>query len=121
MRTIIAGSRTITDSDDLDYALTLHMYPVTTVLCGMAKGADMLGLRYAQANNIPVERYPADWDKHGRSAGYIRNEEMAKNADACIVIWDGVSKGSQHMISLAKKYKLVLTIVKGNVNGNNQD
>ena len=116
MRTIIAGSRTITDSDDLDYALDMHCLPITTVLCGMAKGADMLGLRYAQANNIPLERYPADWDKHGRSAGYIRNEEMAKNADACIVIWDGKSKGSQHMISLARKHKLVLTIVKGKLN-----
>ena len=49
---------------------------------------------------------PADWNKYGKSAGYKRNEEMANIADAALVIWDGESRGSKHMIDIAKKQKL---------------
>ena len=54
----------------------------------------------------------ADWGLHGRRAGYIRNEDMAEYADACIVFWDGKSPGSRHMIEIAKKAKLPLRIVR---------
>ena len=37
---------------------------------------------------------------------------MAKYADACIVFWDGISKGTEHMINLAKQYNIQLSIVK---------
>jgi predicted Rossmann fold nucleotide-binding protein DprA/Smf involved in DNA uptake len=49
-----------------------------------------------------VNRFPADWNKHGRGAGMIRNRLMAHNADALIAVWDGVSSGTDNMISLAK-------------------
>ena len=55
---------------------------------------------------------PADWNKHGKSAGYRRNEEMAKVADACICFWDGVSKGTMHMINLAKEYGLETEVIE---------
>jgi hypothetical protein len=111
VKTIIAGSRTIRNLSILEFAITQHDKPITTVLCGMASGADMLGLKYAQAMEIPIEKYPADWHAHGKSAGYIRNEVMARHAEACIVLWDGSSKGSKHMITMAKRYNLVLTVV----------
>jgi hypothetical protein len=49
---------------------------------------------------------------YGRIAGFVRNEEMAKIADACVVFWDGKSTGSADMIALAEKYKLQLRVVK---------
>ena len=39
-------------------------------------GADWLADRIAGTRGIWIKRYPADWDKHGRAAGFIRNEEM---------------------------------------------
>jgi hypothetical protein len=59
----------------------------------------------------------ADWEKYGKRAGYIRNEEMAKYAKQdeigiAICVWDGESKGTKHMIDLAKKYDLQVFIVK---------
>jgi hypothetical protein len=51
------------------------------------------------------------WDLFGKKAGYMRNEEMAKVADAAIIFWDGKSKGSKHMIDISKKYNLKLRIV----------
>ena len=50
-------------------------------------------------------------DKYWKLAGLHRNELMAKEADACIVFWDGKSTGTKNMIDLAKKYKLKLRVI----------
>ena len=71
-----------------------------TIISGTARGADRLGERYGEENHYQIKRMPADWDKHGKSAGYKRNAEMAEQADALIVFWDGKSRGSKHMIDI---------------------
>ena len=70
-----------------------------------------MGEWYANENHLKLEQYPAMWDLFGKKAGYMRNEEMAKIADASIIFWDGKSKGSKHMIEISKKYNLKLRIV----------
>ena len=82
-----------------------------TIVCGEARGADSLGKRLAYEKGWKVLSFPADWDKHGKAAGYKRNDEMARNADALIAFWDGKSRGTKHMIDLAKKYGLQTRIV----------
>lgn len=78
----------------------------------MANGADTLGETYAKNNCFQIRYFPADWDKFGKSAGYIRNKQMAEYASyrkgygALIAFWDGKSKGTMHMINLAKEYCL---------------
>lgn len=110
MRTIIAGSRGVTDPTILLEALKLIDWTVSTVISGTANGPDKLGEYWAVENDVPIERFKPDWDKLGKAAGYIRNEEMAKNADACLVLWDGTSRGSKHMIDIAKRYNLKLYV-----------
>lgn len=118
-KVIVAGSRGFKNKkllfEKLDYYLGPKLegneYEVI-IVSGTAKGADTLGEEYAARCNLRCIRMPADWNKYGKSAGYIRNEEMAKIADACIVFWDGVSPGTKHMIELALKYKLAVRIVK---------
>ena len=58
---------------------------------------------WAATFSIPCEKYPADWDKYGKSAGYRRNEQMADNADSLIALWDGRSRGTKHMIDIAHR------------------
>lgn len=109
MKTIIAGSRTFTD-----YALLCERccrMRITEVVSGGARGADLLGEKFAEEHDIPVKRFPAQWDKYGKSAGYKRNDLMAKYAESCVVFWDGVSKGTKHMIDLANKNSLKLHII----------
>ena len=110
---IIAGSREFNDYQLLcakcDW-LFQNRKP-TSILCGKARGADTLGELYAKEHDIPVDYYPAEWDKYGKSAGYIRNEQMAMNADALIAFWDGTSRGTKHMIDLADKYHLVKRVI----------
>lgn len=106
MRTIIAGSRDGFDYDDLLHAVEMCPWEITTVVSGTARGVDRLGERWAKEHNVPLECYPANWDEHGRSAGYIRNDQMARKAEALIALWDGYSKGTKHMINLAHKHGL---------------
>lgn len=81
------------------------------VVCGCARGADTLGKQFAEEFGLKVLEYPANWDKYGKKAGYLRNEEMAKVGNALIAFWDEKSRGTGHMIDLAKKYKLDIRIV----------
>lgn len=106
MKTIIAGSRTINDPKLVHQAVKDCNWDITEVVCGGAKGIDSLGAEWAKANNIPIKLFPADWNTFGKRAGIIRNLEMACYADALIAIWDGHSRGTLHMITAAKQYKL---------------
>lgn len=113
MRVIIAGSRNFNDYDYLERCCDMLLDSPNlwyAVLSGNAKGADTLGERYAKENHMVVYQYPANWDEHGKAAGHIRNEEMAKNADILVAFWDGSSKGTKDMIELAMKYKLEVHI-----------
>lgn len=103
MKVIIAGSRTITDARLVEDAIRLSGFDITEVVCGCAEGVDKLGEAWAVYNQIPVARFPADWGKHGKAAGPIRNEQMAEYADALVCVWDGVSRGSLNMIRCAHR------------------
>jgi hypothetical protein len=103
VRTIIAGSRSVTDYAVVEEAVRASGFEVTSTLCGCARGVDKRGAEWAAENHLPTVHYPADWKKHGKSAGIIRNEEMAANADALVAVWDGKSPGTAHMIGAAKR------------------
>lgn len=113
-RVIIAGSRTFDNYELLCKKCDLFFSrrKPTAILCGEARGADMLGKRYAIEHGIEVLYFPANWDRDGKSAGYLRNKEMAENADALVAFWDGTSRGTAHMINLAKEKRLKVRIVR---------
>ena len=114
MKVIIAGSRNFNDYNSLKNKLDIILknQKEVTIVSGTARGADRLGERYAEENHHKLEKYPAMWDLYGKKPGYIRNEEMAKFSAACVVFWDGKSKGTKHMIDIAKNFKLNLRIIK---------
>ena len=88
----------------------LEDYDDITIVSGTAKGADKLGELYGKQNDYPIKKFPADWDAFGKSAGYRRNVEMAEYADMLIAFWDGKSKGTEHMINIAKERNLIVKI-----------
>ena len=78
------------------------------IVSGGARGADTLAERYAKENDYDIKVMKADWDRHGKSAGYKRNVEMheeIKKAEKCAVVcfWDGESKGTAHNFDLARQ------------------
>lgn len=135
MRIIIAGSRTISDYGFIKSECTKIIKMLKTdghctkreslqIISGTANGADKLGEHYAREFNLEIIRFPADWDGQGRRAGYVRNANMAKYASedseigVLIAFWDGMSKGTKHMIDLATKSNLRVFIVK--IGGNHE-
>lgn len=113
MKVIIAGSRTFDDYEKLKQKcdFLLHNIKDIEIVSGNAAGADLLGERYARERGYKLYLYPADWEKYGRRAGYVRNSAMAKNADALIAFWNGISSGTKMMIDIARKEGLKVKIV----------
>jgi len=113
IKVVIAGSRTFNDYELLKTKMDAILQNQTEVeiVSGTAYGADQLGERYAQERGYPVKRFPAQWEKFGRRAGYLRNEEMANYASHVVVFTNG-SKGSQHMIDISTRLGLPLRIVR---------
>ena len=110
MKVIVAGSRDITSytivKQVIESALVAFKGRIGEVVSGGARGVDTLGERYAKEMRVPVKLFMADWNTNGKAAGYIRNGEMADYADALIAVWDGVSKGTGHMIDQARQRHL---------------
>lgn len=104
MRTVIAGGRyyRLTWVDFL-YLQTL---PITEVVSGGAKGADTGGEEFAQWVGLPVRKFPADWNRYGRSAGMRRNLEMAEYAEAVVLFPGGT--GTANMRRQAIKNRLLV-------------
>lgn len=116
-RVIVAGSRSIHDEKlvfgKLDFFLSekiKNAQPIQ-IISGTAAGVDQLGEAYAKARGFECLRYPADWNRFGKCAGYIRNIQMADHADAAVVFWDGESPGSKHMIQVAQQKNLAVRII----------
>lgn len=110
MRTIIAGSRDCKDMGILLEAIRISGIQITEVVCGMCRGADMLGWHWADANGIPKIEKPADWDNYPGIAGFMRNQEMADISSQLLLLWDGVSSGSADMLARAKKKRIPIFI-----------
>jgi hypothetical protein len=84
---------------------------IIRIISGTARGADKLGEQLAIQFKLQLMLMPADWNTHGKAAGYKRNEAMADIANGCLVFWDGQSKGSFHMMNIAFAKHLDLWII----------
>ena len=105
MKVAIVGTRTFNDYRLLK-KFVLQCVPLNQieyVVTGDAKGADTLAYVFAKGNNIPYDRLEAEWTKHGKAAGPIRNQQVVDRADCVIAFWDGKSPGTRSTIQMAKR------------------
>lgn len=111
---IIAGGRSFTDYQYLKESCTSAISDYCSknreksveIFCGMASGADTLGERFAKENGYKIRYFPANWERYGKRAGILRNEEMVLSANALIAFWNGKSKGTEHVLKFAYKNNL---------------
>ena len=113
MRIIVCGGR---DYNDYHYGFKslneVHAeWPITHIIEGGAPGGDRIGRNWAILRGIPYTTVKADWKRFGKSAGYRRNEVMARDhaPDGVLALPGG--KGTQHMIDIARRYKLPLRVI----------
>lgn len=113
---IVAGGRDFNDPVLLanklnELANGAYKSQAVSIVSGMAKGADLLAYNFAINRDVKVYKFPANWDKYGKGAGYRRNEDMGRFADGLLAFWDGKSKGTKNMIDIMHRHgKDVLVI-----------
>ena len=112
MDIIVAGSRNFTDRDFLFKKLDLLTSKLSRVriITGGAKGADRLAQDWAFSRGHTVVNYHADWDRHGKAAGPIRNEEMAQVGESLVAFHLDNSPGTADMIRRARRHGLKVRV-----------
>lgn len=115
MKLAIAGSRSYGKSKDgqydydslirlIDHTVHENGLDVSMVISGGANGPDKAGEYWAFKNNIAREIHIPNW-RLGRGAGFANNKKIADEADALLVLYDGQSKGTKHVIDLFVRQK----------------
>lgn len=117
---IISGSRSLYDIGLIKKAIAyahIDIKDISEVVHGNAMGIDKGAGLWAKEHNIPIKVFPANWGditvenavigqnsfgKYNKLAGLNRNEKMAEYADKLLAIWDGQSRGTQHLIEFVK-------------------
>lgn len=108
MRVLVCGGRDFGHPNTLEedfIRLTLYqnLSYKDVIIEGEARGVDLAARRFAEEHGLAFEAYPADWDKHGKAAGFIRNKEMLTKGKPDIVIAFPGGRGTAMMVELAKK------------------
>ena len=105
-KVLVSGSRSFTDykllKDRLEY-YTFELYDFAIITGGCPKGADALAAKFAFQERylyLPIE---ADWDKHGKKAGPIRNQEIVNFCSVAVFFWDGRSPGTADCLDRMKR------------------
>ena len=119
MKLAIIGGRDFTNFVKADQSLQDHFkdhdgeifyIALDEIVSGGARGSDAIGKRLAEKYGIKYTEFPADWDKYGKSAGFKRNQQIIDACDMVLAFWDGQSKGTLHMINIAKEKELKVFI-----------
>jgi predicted Rossmann-fold nucleotide-binding protein len=103
MRVLVCGGRDYADHDWLFKELDALRVSrgVTVVISGCAPGADTIGIEWAVARKVEIVRFPADWQKHGRAAGPIRNQRMLNEGRPDLVVAFPGGRGTADMVKRA--------------------
>ena len=100
-RVLICGGRTFSDYEWL--SSVLDQVGPKSIIQGAAPGADSLAGRWAYRRQIFQRIFPADWKKHGRSAGPIRNQQMLTEGQPTMVVAFPGGPGTAHMVRIARQ------------------
>lgn len=119
----IVGGRDFTDYDLLCRAMFDHFYDwdaseaslddwrVSEIISGGARGADSCGARWAKEHDVKLTEFIPDWDRFGKRAGFLRNEDIIAASTCVLGLWDGKSRGTANSLSIAKRLKKPTLII----------
>jgi hypothetical protein len=111
LKILVTGSRDWEDARSIELEMFRALYEAKTpfdhavLLHGACPtGADALADEYARATGMHVLRFPADWDRYGKRAGFLRNAEMVElQPDICLAFIRNGSRGASMTAQLAEK------------------
>jgi hypothetical protein len=106
-RLLVSGSREWDMPEVLQMVIIQHWFEnddLVIIHGDCPKGADRMAREFCEKNGIPEERYPADWNRHGKAAGHIRNKVMVDTKpDFAVFFIRGESRGTKNCLEHAKK------------------
>ena len=98
-KVLVCGGRDYGDRETVQRALD-RIKPAE-IIHGAARGADTLAGAYALERDIPCRRFPANWRRHGRSAGFRRNRQMLDEGKPDLVVAFPGGPGTRNMVKIA--------------------
>jgi hypothetical protein len=116
MRILVCGDRFWWDEKKMQEVFDdiVYDYENVTIIEGEAKGADLMARKLALECGLDVEGYPANWNKHKKAAGAIRNRKMLdQRIDKVIAFHSDIenSKGTKDCITEAKRRGIPVTLI----------
>jgi hypothetical protein len=104
MRVLVCGGRDFHDATMMNDVLARHhaRRPFTEIIHGGARGADRLAGEWGTRHRISVRQFPAQWDKNGKKAGPIRNQQMLAEGKPDLVIAFPGGRGTADMVRRAR-------------------
>ena len=113
MKVALVGSRDIPVNPHAAAHIIRALFPNCTEIVsgGCNQGADSQAHLVAALMGVEYKEFKADWDKHGRAAGPIRNKEIVKYSDGVVAYWDGKSRGTKSTIDFARARKIWTIII----------
>jgi hypothetical protein len=101
MKVIVAGPRALDIYEVVERAIKTCDYNIKELVSGGAIGADQWGEHWANINKVPIKLFRPQYKVyHPKAAPLYRNQVMGVYADAAVIVWDGKSRGTAHMISV---------------------
>jgi YspA, cpYpsA-related SLOG family len=98
-----------------DYEVVLEhlasLLDSATICHGGAEGADRHVSAACAELGLDCYVFPARYDKHGRAAPHVRNDQMLAQASRVIAFWDGKSRGTKSVIEKARKLGLRVEVI----------
>lgn len=115
MRLLISGYRYFSDYDIVQTEMKKVLCDNEThvIIHGNCQGADLTADKVAKDNGWDCLLFPPEWNKHGKAAGVIRNEEMIVEGrpDYAIVFLSPQSRGTLDMKKRLDRHKIKYTLV----------
>lgn len=116
MKVVVTGGRDKNDYnshrmvravlDTLSHTTEVHVGDCST-------GIDKIATDYCERNDMLGAIHQADWDRHGKAAGPIRNREMLEDAgkDAIVIAFPG-GRGTENCVKQAKELGMIVLRVE---------
>ncbi len=112
----IVGSRGFDNYSDLELAVKNHFCGYdhehdvfdpyfNEIISGGAAGADKMAETIAEHLGVKMTVFKPDWEKYGKRAGFLRNEDIIKASTHVLACWDGISRGTGNSLGIAKRLK----------------
>ena len=113
LKVAIIGSRDFINKQLMEKTMQAFQieYKIDCIISGGAKGADTMGVQWANRNNIPITVFYPDF-KNRKRAYHFRNRQIVKECDVLIAFWNGSSTGTKYTIDYARTLERKVVVVK---------